>query len=107
MLAVRSMMTTTSTGVIVEPCPQGPAQAADTTSPVDPLFSPTTGAIEYGVVSLPVIWTTLHLSPLLGSQEETRVVPAPVKTPAADSEVMSAEVRGLPSVSGGRSEGRG
>ena len=45
------------------------------------------------MVALPVIRTTLHLSPTLGLHEETRVKPAPVKYGVRA--VMSLAVRGL------------
>ena len=80
MLPVRSMMTTTSSG-LNGASPHGPLQAADTMEPVDPLLTPTARPNENWVVITPLIWTTvLHLSPRSGRQMELRVGPASMKS---------------------------
>ena len=69
MLPVRSMTRTTSTGDsgLV---PHGPLHAADTTTPVEPWFTPTTRPKVKGVFAAPAMTTALHLSPTAGLQDE-------------------------------------
>src|ERR1700704_5243359 len=96
MLEVRSMTSTTSTGVSGD-VPHGPLQATEVTTPVEPLLTPTTRPNENGVVAAPWITTTLHLSPTAGLQVVNLVGPAPTKslvTGARPSEWLGSQVTG-------------
>src|SRR3990172_3466196 len=74
MLAVRSMIITTSTGMMGD-APQGPLQAADRTVWVVPLGIPMTLPGPYCTVAVPLTTIVLQVLPAAGLHEATHSEP--------------------------------